>query len=72
VKGISWWVHTCRKSKDLGMIVGTGWPFGGEYLQDDETCQCMVMDNFSFKDGSTIEVDEASIIERYTEKYKGI
>jgi len=36
-------VHACKKSKDLGMItdmiVGTGWPFGGEFLAHNETCQ---------------------------------
>ena len=67
-------VHASKKAKDLGMITdmiaGTGWPFGGEFLQDDETSQRMVPDNILYKGGSIIEVDEASLIALFKEKHK--
>lgn len=67
-------VHACKKTKDLGMIAdiiaGTGWPFGGEFLQDKETCQRVVSENILYKSGSSIQVDEASLIALYKEKNK--
>ncbi|RXP46224.1 hypothetical protein EC396_14545 [Lutibacter sp. HS1-25] len=66
-------VYACKKTKDLGMIsdviAGTGWPFGGEVLKDDETCQRMVSDYISYKGESVIEIDEASLIAIYKNKY---
>ena len=67
-------VHACRKTKDLGMIAdiiaGTGWPFGGEFLKDQETSQRMVNDHISYKSGSIVEVDEEALIALYKEKHK--
>ncbi|WP_298551398.1 glycosyl hydrolase [uncultured Algibacter sp.] len=67
-------VHACKKAKDLGMITdmiaGTGWPFGGEFLQDNETSQRMVSDYIFYKDGAIIEADEVGLIQLYKEKYK--
>ncbi len=67
-------VHACKKTKDLGMITdmiaGTGWPFGGEFLKDDETSQRMVSDYIPYKNNANIEVDEAELIQLYKEKYK--
>jgi len=67
-------VHTSKKAKDLGMITdmiaGTGWPFGGEFLQDDETSQRMVTDNIAYKGGATISVDEKFLTDQYQKKYK--
>ena len=67
-------VHACKKTKDLGMIAdmiaGTGWPFGGEFLKDDETCQRMVSDYILYNQGSSIEIDESTLIELYKEKFK--
>ena len=66
-------VHAAKKAKDLGMITdiiaGTGWPFGGEFLKDEETCQRMVTDNILYNSNTTIEVDEAYLIKLYKEKY---
>ncbi|GAL67232.1 glycosyl hydrolase [Jejuia pallidilutea] len=67
-------VHACKKTKDLGMIAdiiaGTGWPFGGEFLKDNETSQRMVSDNIVYKHGSKIEIDEAQLIQKYKQKHK--
>ena len=67
-------VHAAKKAKDLGMITdmiaGTGWPFGGEFLQNEETSQRMVPDNIFYKGGATIEVDEALLIALFKEKHK--
>ncbi|MFC2109701.1 glycosyl hydrolase [Bacteroidota bacterium] len=65
-------VHASKKAKDLGMITdmiaGTGWPFGGEFLKDEETCQRMVMGQMSFKSGAVIDLDEASLIDLFKKK----
>lgn len=67
-------VHACQKAKDLGMITdmiaGTGWPFGGEFLQQEETCQRIVTDYIVYKGGETIEADEQSLSEMFKRKYK--
>ncbi|WJJ97728.1 glycosyl hydrolase [Algibacter luteus] len=67
-------VHACKKTKDLGMIAdmiaGTGWPFGGEFLQDNETSQRMVSDHILYKQGETIEADEARLVELFKDKHK--
>lgn len=68
-------VHACKKSKDLGMItdmiVGTGWPFGGEFLQLDETCQRVVTHFLPFEGGTTIQLDEDYLQKQFIEAYKG-
>ncbi|MGB6152859.1 MAG: glycosyl hydrolase [Pricia sp.] len=67
-------VHACKKTKDLGMIAdiiaGTGWPFGGEFLKDDETCQRVVTDTELYHYGDKIEVSETSLIASYKNKYQ--
>ena len=67
-------VHACEKTQDLGMIAdmiaGTGWPFGGEFLAQDETCQRMVTDVIPIKSGEFININEADLIARYQRKFK--
>ncbi|MFS4482748.1 glycosyl hydrolase [Hyunsoonleella sp. 2307UL5-6] len=67
-------VHAAKKAKDLGMITdmiaGTGWPFGGEFLQDEETCQRMVTDQLAYKSGDVINVSEALLIAWFKKKNK--
>lgn len=67
-------VHACKKTKDLGMIAdiiaGTGWPFGGEFLKDEETSQRLVTDNIFYKGGATVKTNETSLIALYQKKYK--
>lgn len=66
-------VHAAKKAKDLGMITdiiaGTGWPFGGEFLNDEETCQRIVTDKIAFKSGETISVNEALLIKHFKSKF---
>ncbi len=67
-------VHASKKAKDLGMITdmiaGTGWPFGGEFLTNEETCQRIVTDKIPYKSGETISLDEATLIESFKSKSK--
>ena len=67
-------VHTARKAKSLGMITdmiaGTGWPFGGEFLKDEETCQRMVTGQINVANGETIELDETSLINLFKKRNK--
>ncbi|RED47870.1 glycosyl hydrolase [Seonamhaeicola aphaedonensis] len=67
-------VHACKKTQDLGMITdmiaGTGWPFGGEFLNEDETCQRIVTDNIWYKAGDVIEISEQYLINYYKNKFK--
>ncbi len=58
-KAVSWlsdeWIefleYTIQQAKDLGMvtdlIVGTGWPFGGEFLDPEETIQGLKIEKIS-------------------------
>jgi len=66
-------VHAAQKAKDLGMITdiiaGTGWPFGGEFLKDEETSQRMVTDKIFYNSNSVIKVDENFLINCYKKKY---
>jgi len=64
-------VHACKKTKDLGMIadmiVGTGWPFGGEFLKADETCQRVIPHVELLKEGATtLKLDPASLLSTNT------
>ncbi|TWU33188.1 glycosyl hydrolase [Novipirellula artificiosorum] len=67
-------VHSCEKAKELGlitdMIVGTGWPFGGEFLELDDTCQRVTPHAQRYKGGTTLELSEAELLATYktTEK----
>ena len=67
-------VHASKKADNLGMITdiiaGTGWPFGGEFLSDDKTCQRMVSDVITYKGGEKIVVSEEFLIAAYQKKYK--
>ncbi|WP_158293196.1 hypothetical protein KFZ70_12245 [Tamlana fucoidanivorans] len=67
-------VHACKKTQDLGMITdiiaGTGWPFGGEFLNEDETCQRIVTDNIWYKTGDVIEISEQYLINYYKNKFR--
>lgn len=51
-KALQWlsdeWIEVLKASIEKGkelrtisdMIIGTGWPFGGRFMNDDETIQC--------------------------------
>ncbi|GAB5554564.1 MAG: glycosyl hydrolase [Saprospiraceae bacterium] len=65
-------VIACKKAKDLDMIVdlivGTGWPFGGEFLQPSETSQRMVSHYLPYSNGTIINVNESILIQKYLEQ----
>lgn len=67
-------VHACKKTQDLGMITdiiaGTGWPFGGEFLTEDQTCQRMVSDKILYQSGDIVKVNEDYLIDYYKNKFK--
>lgn len=67
-------VHACKKSKDLGMItdmiVGTGWPFGGEFLKHDETSQRITPHVLLYEGNSTIELSKDDFVNKMIEHYK--
>jgi hypothetical protein len=68
-------VHACKKGKDLGlitdMIVGTGWPFGGEFLEHEETCQRITPHSLPYNGNSTIKLSKDELLVRFTEQYEG-
>jgi hypothetical protein len=45
-------VHSTREAKKIGLvtdlIVGTGWPFGGEFINPEETLQGLTFESFHF------------------------
>jgi len=50
-----------KEAKDLGMItdliVGSGWPFGGRFLKDDETMQRLGIKRQHLKANASINID---------------
>ncbi len=67
-------VHACKKSKDLGMItdmiVGTGWPFGGEFLSHDETCQRIMSHYLPYSGNSTIKLSKDDLLNDMINHYE--
>jgi len=75
VKALNWmsdewidmFVHACKKTKEKGMIadiiVGTGWPFGGEFLSKDETCQRVVAHSIEYKNNRKIHLSANELLE---------
>jgi hypothetical protein len=53
--------YTIEKANDLGLItdliVGTGWPFGGEFLKPEETIQGLRVEKIELQGPATAEVD---------------
>ena len=68
-------VHASKKSKDLGlitdMIVGTGWPFGGEFLEHEETCQRITPHTLSYNGQETIKLSKDELLTILNEHYEG-
>ncbi len=67
-------VHACQKAKENGMIadaiVGSGWPFGGEFLQNEETCQRVITNAIPYKGVSTISLSEEELKEKILKTVK--
>ena len=53
-------VYACQKTQENGMIadavVGSGWPFGGEFLNHSETIQRVLSDVIEFKNTDKIDL----------------
>lgn len=61
-------VLAAKEAKKRGLIsdliVGSGWPFGGEFLKESETIQRVITNTISYSGGSEIIEDEASLIQK--------
>lgn len=61
-------VLAVKEAKQRGMItdliVGSGWPFGGEFLREDETIQRVITNKIGYPDGSRIRESNESLVEK--------
>jgi hypothetical protein len=59
-------VHACKKAEDLDMkadlIVGSGWPFGGEFLKDDEIIQRVIPHQLVIRGEAAITETKSGLI----------
>jgi len=46
------------------LIVGSGWPFGGEFLKEDETVQRIITNSISCKGGEQMKEDAESLLKK--------
>ena len=53
-----------RRNMMADLIVGTGWPFGGEFLAVDETVQRVILHRLSYSTGETIRENEESLYDK--------
>ncbi len=64
-------VLASREAKERGMIpdliVGSGWPFGGEFIGADKATQRVIVNNISYKGGETIRENSESLIKKALE-----
>lgn len=60
-------VETAKEAKSRGMItdmiVGSGWPFGGEFLSDNEMIQRILINRLPFSGGDRINISSDKLIE---------
>ena len=61
-------VHACKQAGELDMIadliVGSGWPFGGEFLKDDEIIQMVIPHHILIENSTHLSETAESLIER--------
>lgn len=61
-------VFAAREARCRGMItdliVGSGWPFGGEFLRQDQTIQRIIPHEIPYAGGQTIREDDASLFQK--------
>ena len=64
-------VFAAKEAKKRGMItdmiVGSGWPFGGEFLTEDETVQRIITHQIACSGGETIRETKQSLYEKALE-----
>jgi hypothetical protein len=53
--------ETNRRGMIADLIVGSGWPFGGEFVQIDETIQRIIPHRILISGGTTIQENERSL-----------
>ncbi len=60
--------YASREAKEKGMItdliVGSGWPFGGEFLKKNETIQRVITNKIPFKGGAKIHESEEGLVQK--------
>jgi hypothetical protein len=66
-------VHACQKSKENGMIadaiVGSGWPFGGEFLEREDITQRILSVEIPLKGNDIINDTEESLFRKLKARY---
>ena len=63
-----------KELKERGMIadliVGSGWPFGGEFLKPDEMIQRVLVEQVKISGPSSFSKDSATMITEFVEKHR--
>lgn len=61
-------VLAAKEARQRGMItdliVGSGWPFGGEFLKEDETIQRVITHKIRYAHGTRIMEDKESLVQK--------
>lgn len=61
-------ILAAREAKKRGMItdliVGSGWPFGGEFLREEETVQRVITHKIGYPDGSRIREEKENLVQK--------
>jgi len=61
-------LHACREAEELDLIadliVGSGWPFGGEFLESDEIIQRVIPHQIPIEQSSWLSETAESLIEK--------
>ncbi len=60
--------ETQKRGMIADMIVGSGWPFGGEFLKPDEYAQKILIGNIAVKGKTSINEDISSLQQKFIEK----
>lgn len=56
--------ETKKKGMIADLIVGSGWPFGGEFLKTDETIQRVITNSTTYSGGEQINENTNSLIQK--------
>lgn len=62
VAGAAW--EAQKRGMITDLIVGSGWPFGGEFLKESETVQRVITHSINYPGGTTINENKASLIQK--------
>lgn len=53
-----------QKGMITDMIVGSGWPFGGEFLKEEEMIQRVIIHKIPYSQGAKIKEDKESLVRK--------